>query len=144
MAKTKKATGKKKRAARPEPEMSDRELARLAQEHKEIKNRIKALEAKAGKRKDVILAELERRGLKAIETEEVRVTMVQRTVVNYHVDQLKERLGPSKFKRITKPVVDKDALAEAVQQGKVNMEDVDACSSLQYQAPYITVSPRGK
>lgn len=123
--------------------ISDARLAKMAEEYSELRGRAKALEAKANKRKEKILKELERRGTKAIETDEVRITRAQKNTVIYDPDALKERLGSSRFTRITKRVVDKELLAAAVQAGKVKVKDVEACSEVKPNAPYIIVSPRG-
>lgn len=134
----------KKKATQAKRKMTDVQLAKLAQEHSELKAKIKSLEAKAEKRKAAIVKEMETRGLKAMETEEVRVSVVQKSNVNYDVEKLKERLGPRRYRAIVSEHVDKDKLARAVQDGKVNMKDVDKASTVSWNRPYIVVSPRGK
>jgi hypothetical protein len=115
-------------------------MAQYAREYDELKQKIKALEVKADKRKNAILDEMERRGTIAIEHEGARISYVVNESVRYSIEALKEKLAPSLFRAITKPVVDPAALSAKVQAGAITQDTVAACSSLHTSAPYIRVS----
>lgn len=122
--------------------MEDREMFRLLQERQEILERIEALQARADKRKEKIVAEMERRGIKALENDKFRVSYVQQERVDYSLDALKNSLTPALFRRITKPVVDREALSGMVQMGKVSAEVVADCSTITTSKPYIVVKSK--
>jgi hypothetical protein len=122
--------------------MEDRELFRLTQERAEILERIEALQARADKRKDKIISEMERRGVTALENEKLRVSYVQQERVSYNLDSLRQRLSPALFRKITKQVVDPTALSGMVQMGKVEPEIVADCSTVTPSKPYIVVKSK--
>lgn len=122
--------------------MEDREMFRLVAERQEILERIEALQARADKRKERVIAEMERRGIKALESDKFRVSFVQQEKVDYSLDALKESLTPALFRRITKPVVDREALSGMVQMGKIPAETVADCSTVTTSKPYIVVKAK--
>jgi polynucleotide 5'-kinase involved in rRNA processing len=122
--------------------LSDRKLAELAEEHATLKARIRSLEERATKRQEAIIKELQRRGTKAIETADVRITVVQGETVRYDTDALRDTLSPAKFRLITTPTVDKTKLSRAVQAGKVDLDTVNECATVTLNKPYIRVSAR--
>jgi len=122
--------------------MEDRELFRLLQERQEVLERIEALQARADKRKEKIIAEMEQRGITAVENEKFRVSYVAQERVSYSLDHLRQRLSPALFRKITKQVVDTTALSGMVQMGKIEPEIVADCSTVSQSKPYIVVKSK--
>lgn len=124
--------------------MSDAKLAKMAAEHKKLKNKIKQLEKAAEERQKRIIKELDERGDKAYETGDgtVRISVVSNSNIEYDLGQLKSELNPRQFQMITQRVIDKDRLSTAVQNGKVPVASVDRCSKLSHSRPYIRVTLR--
>jgi hypothetical protein len=122
--------------------MEDRELFRLVAERQEILERVEALQARADKRKEKVVSEMERRGIKALESDKFRVSYVCQERVDYSLDALKNSVTPALFRKITKPVVDRDALSGLVQMGKIPTEVVADCSTVSTSKPYIVVKSK--
>lgn len=126
--------------------LSDTKLKKLAEEHQQLKAKIKELQKQADKRQDAVIAELKRRKMTSYETEsgDVRITVTQGSRVDYDESQLKGELSPQAFRAITTRIVDKDRLSQAVQEGKIPAALVDRCSTLVKFNPYIKVTLRDK
>jgi ABC-type transport system involved in cytochrome bd biosynthesis fused ATPase/permease subunit len=121
---------------------SDQELIDLALEIQGIKAKAAALEKKWRKKQTAIIKEMDRRKINAIEMDEVRLSVTTPETVVYDEDKLRRRLG-KKFALICKSVVDKTAIAEAVQEGKVKMKDIEKCTEVTTKSSYIVVSGKG-
>lgn len=119
--------------------ISDRKLARLGREYQQVSEQIKALEARKTEIKNTVLAELDRRGTKAIEADGVRVSSVRQTTVVYDASLAREVLGSAKFKKIVKTVVDPALIAAMQQRGEVTVEKVAEFSSVVPKSAYIAV-----
>lgn len=119
--------------------LSDRKLARLGREYDVLHQQIKSLEEQKRAISQKVIAELDRRGTKAIEADGVRVSVVRQQSVVYNTDMAKEVLGPRLFKKVQKVVVDPGALAAAQQAGDVSVEQVAEFSSLVPKSAYISI-----
>lgn len=124
--------------------LSDRKLNELAKKHMELKSREAKAKADALKIQGRIVKELKRRGTKALETEDVRITVVAPEQVEYDPEELQASLSPSKFRKITERVINKTALSREVQAGRIDGELVAKCSKVNYKSPYIRVSGRSE
>lgn len=120
--------------------LSDKKIAKLAREINELKARQADLKSKADKRQQAIIKEFQRRGTVALETENLRITKVEPKQVEYLIDDLKKELSPARFKKITKPVVDKAKLSQEVQAGRIDGEIIGKCTEIKYKSPYILAS----
>lgn len=135
----------KKKSRQTTKRMSTKALVAKALEFESNRKKKQKYDNKRKKFQTEIITELKRRRVRSTtpETEAgvpVKITLVQPERVNYDPDQLKDRLTPSKFRRVTKTVVDPDALAAEVQAGNIDVKDVEACSYVTETAPYINVT----
>lgn len=119
--------------------ISDRKLARLGREYQQVHEQIKALEVRKKEISVKVLAELDRRGTRAIEADGVRVSAVRQTTVAYDPDQALEVLGTRKFKKIVKTVVDPALIAAAQQAGDLTVEQIASFSSVVPKSAYISI-----
>lgn len=124
--------------------LSTRKMFELWEQRNRAKKKIEDLTKYVTKRDDAIKAELERRGLKAIEDAETnqRITYTQNETVVYFEDKIRKRLarspkGRAVLKRVTKEVIDMKALAAEVQAGNVDPEVAAACSEIKRSAAYL-------
>lgn len=119
---------------------SDMKLAQMGRRREELGEQIKALKERQALIDGKILAELERRDTRTLETGGVKLTAVRNENVSYDFDGLVDDLGPAKAKKIQKREVDKKLLAEQVQAGKIDGALVARNSSVTFSAPYLRVS----
>lgn len=119
--------------------LSDRKLAELGQEYDALGDRINKLKGKreiiAGK----VIAEMERRGTKALEANGIRVSVAQNSTVRYNLDKLRRLLSKKQLTAITTEVVDKEKLAQAVQDSVVELKDIEKASEVSWASPYIRI-----
>lgn len=120
--------------------LSDSRIMELAAEVKAIETEISARTAEILKRKTKIIAEMERRGTKAIEHGGKRITYVQSTSVIYDEDRILAGLTPKKVEKITKRVMDRGLLLAAVQNGTIKATFLDAHTTVRENAPYYRLS----
>lgn len=120
--------------------MRDSEIFQLVEKQVEYASKAKKYEAKADEIKEKVIREMERRDLKALENDNLRVTYVQNETVKYSLDLLKEHLQKATIKRITSEVLDKAKLSAEVQVGHIPQDVVAECSEVFYSKPYIKVT----
>lgn len=121
--------------------MRDERLEQLARDYKKLQTEIKDLESEADGIKRKLVAEMERRKSKGVEFQAgVRITLVKPEEVYYDPDRLREAIGARVWQRVTNRVIDKDKLAAAVQEGKVDIHDVDNASLTRNKAAYPLVT----
>lgn len=135
MAKQKKIKSSKNKA-----QMDDAELAENGKKYKSAQRR----EATAKKAKedlrDLIKPELVARGTRSLETNGVKITHVTPEEVVYNWDKLRKRLSKKQLRRIQVDAVDRQKLAEAIEDGIVDAADVEQCSEIVQKSGYINVS----
>lgn len=127
-------------AARPTARMSDTKLFRLAKKQKEAKQAETQAKSEAEALSKQIIPELQARGTKAIEGAGVRVNMVSGSYTSYDLDEAREVLGAKRFKRVTKVVVDADAMKAAIDDGTITARELAQFATNTPKAPYILVS----
>lgn len=120
--------------------MKDRDLMKIVEEREHLREQLAKAEAKEKKMTARIVAEMERREIRALEAGTFRVSYVAPQVVEINFDKLRTKLTPPLLKKVTKLVLDKDALADQVQAGKIPQSLVSRYSSVVPRAPYIRVS----
>lgn len=122
--------------------MTDKKLFALAAKQKQAKEQIKTLEKDAETYSQQIIAELQRRGVKALESENdgIRINKTEGEFTTYDVEAAEETLTPAMFKRVTKRVIDPAALTEAITAGKIKARDLKKFATTASKKPYITVS----
>jgi molybdopterin biosynthesis enzyme MoaB len=119
--------------------MTDARIAQLAKKYRELN-----AEEKEAKRKKVaiaekLIAELNRRNTRVIETGGVKVTKVTPEEVRYHFDKIIETFGAAKARRVQKEEVDKDKLAELMTNGVLDPAKVAQCSYLFEKSSYLSI-----
>jgi hypothetical protein len=122
--------------------MKDQVLFRKLKERERLLAQIQQLTKEADTLKDAVMAEMERRGTTALENEEFRISYVTAEKLVYNYDVLAEKLTPAELKRVTKRVLDLDALSAQVQAGRISASKVAAATSVTFNKPYIRVSSR--
>lgn len=120
--------------------MNDSDLETIGQEYKAIADRIKKLEKLKAQRKDAILAELKRRKIKTYDSDGIRLTYVQGEYVQYSEDKLVEAVGRRTFRALCDYSPSSSKIAAAIKKGKIDMEAVEAASTVHDKAPYPNVT----
>jgi hypothetical protein len=126
--------------ARPTARMSDAKLFRLAKRQKVAKEAVATAEAEAKALSQQIIPELQARGTKAIEGSGVRVNMVSGSYTSYDLEEMKAILGPRRYKRVTKVVVNTDEMKAAIDDGTITARELAQFATTTDKAPYILVS----
>lgn len=120
--------------------MSDKRLFALAIKQKKAKLAEADAKAEAQALSDKIIPEMKRRGVKALESEEVRVNKVAGEQTTYDLDDMEEALSPALFKKLTKRVPDTDAIAEALSSGRLKQTDLRKFATTVPKSEYIVVT----
>lgn len=119
--------------------ISDAKLASLGKKYNDLQAQIKALEADKKEISGKVIAELGRRGTKAVEHGGFRVSIVQQSTTSYHVEAAREVLPARIFKKVQKVTIDAGLLSQQVQAGEVSPEQVAEIATVSLKAPYIAV-----
>lgn len=124
--------------------LSTRKIFELWEQREKAKKKISELNEYVTKRDDAIKAELERRGLKAIESAETnqRITYVQNETVVYIEPEIRKLLarspkGRAVLKRAEKTVLDMKAIAAEAQAGNISPDIIAKASEIKLSSPYL-------
>lgn len=122
--------------------MSSKKLFRLAKEYKEHKQAETDAKAEATTLAAKIIPELRARKVKALESEEfgIRINKTEGEFTAYDVDAAKKALGAAMFDKVTKRVIDADALNEQITAGNIKSSQLKKFATATPKAPYITVT----
>jgi hypothetical protein len=124
--------------------LSDRQIAKLAMKKNEAGAAEKDGKAEKDRLTDRIVEELNRRGTKTLETGygayAVKVTGVFPEETEYDWDILASELSPRLLRRIQVKAVDKQALAELVQEGVIDTAVVARAATVVPKRSYVIVS----
>jgi hypothetical protein len=120
--------------------MKDSTLAELGRRYVDLNKEISELTGDKEIIKDKILAEMERRNTKAIETGGVRVTYAQGHSTKYDVEGLRAALSKPQWMKISERVLDKAKLLAALQSGSVSSKVVEKNTVVTDNKPYPVVN----
>ena len=116
----------------------------LLNEHQSIKDTINDLDAQLTKLKEKIFSHLEDNALETLEVGEegsvIRVTIVRPTTLKIDEAGLEQALTKPQWKLITKQVVDKKALEDAVVRGKIDTNIVADQTKEVASKPYLRIT----
>jgi hypothetical protein len=116
----------------------------LLNEHQSIKDTINDLDAQLTKLKEKIFGHLEDNALETLEVGEegsvIRVTIVRPTTLKIDEAGLEQALTKPQWKLITKQVVDKKALEDAVVRGKIDTNIVADQTKEVASKPYLRIT----
>lgn len=118
-------------------------IRNLVEEYKEATSELEAIQATIDKLKERLMTKLQDAELETItvgEGEEVKVTIVRPTTLKIDEEGLKEALSPSLWKSVTKQVIDKKALEDAVVRGKIEASVVADNSKEVAAKPYLRIT----
>lgn len=103
---------------------------------------------KVAKAKESLFALLEKHELETIKVGEdgssTKVTIVRPTSMEFNEEGLKESVSDSVWRQITKLVLDKKALEDAVARGKVSVDIVAQNSKEVAKKPYLKITKEKK
>ena len=103
---------------------------------------------KVGKAKEALMALLEKHELETVKVgedgESTKVTIVRATSMEFNEEGLKKSVSESVWRQITKVVLDKKALEDAVARGKVPIETVADNSKEVAKKPYLKITKEKK
>lgn len=103
---------------------------------------------KVAKAKESLFALLEKHELETIKVGEdgssTKVTIVRPTSMEFNEEGLKESVSDSVWRQITKLVLDKKALEDAVARGKVSVDIVAENSKEVAKKPYLKITKEKK
>lgn len=127
--------------------MNSRQLATvesLLNEHLHLNETIADLQKQLEKVKEKIFKHLEDNELETLtvgeDGDEIKVTIVRPTTLKFDEEGLKESLSPTQWKSVTKQVVDKKALEDAVVRGKIEPSVVADNSKEVASKPYLRIT----
>ncbi len=116
----------------------------LVQEHHEVQVEIAELESRLNKIKSKLMDKLEEYELETIvlgdEGEGVKVTIVRPTTLKIDENGLQQALTNAQWKSITKQVIDKKALEDAVVRGKIDAVTVSDHTKEVASRPYLRIT----
>lgn len=103
---------------------------------------------KVGKAKEALMVLLEKHELETVKVgedgESTKVTIVRATSMEFNEEGLKKSVSESVWRQITKVVLDKKALEDAVARGKVPIETVADNSKEVAKKPYLKITKEKK
>lgn len=103
---------------------------------------------KVGKAKETLMTLLEKHELDTVKVGEdgdsTKVTVVRATTMEFNEEGLKNSVSESVWRQITKVVLDKKALEDAVARGKVALDIVADNSKEVAKKPYLKITKEKK
>lgn len=119
-------------------------LEQLVEEIKIQQGKIVDLEHEIAKAKKKIFDALESNEVDTItvgESEsETKITIVRPTSLKFNEEKLKEKLSDKQWRQITKTVLDKKAIEDAVARGKIDISIISANSVEVASKPYLRIT----
>lgn len=119
-------------------------LEQLIEEMKIQQGKIVDLEHEVAKAKKKIFDALENNELDTItigESEsETKITIVRPTSLKFNEEKLKEKLSDKQWRQITKSVIDKKAIEDAVARGTIDISIISANSVEVASKPYLRIT----
>lgn len=105
-------------------------------------------ERKVSQAKEALFALLEKHEMETVKVgedgESVKVTIVRPTTMEFDEAGLKDSVSESVWRQITKLVLDKKALEDAVARGKVSVDTVAQNSKEVAKKPYLKITREKK
>jgi hypothetical protein len=123
--------------------LTDTRLFALARKQKEAKLAEAAAKADAAELSGKIIPELTRRGVKALESDTVRINKVAPDETIYDLDAMEEHLSPKMFRTLTKRVPDAEAIKAALDSGTLKAKTLAKFATTQPKSAYIIVTLKG-
>ena len=127
--------------------MNSQSLASLKQWAEEIikkKEEIALLEKEISQKQEKVFETLEKNELETIvvgESEsEIKITIVRPSTLKFKEDALQEQLSAKQWRQITKTVIDKKAVEDAVARGIVDISVISKNSSEVASKPYLKIT----
>lgn len=124
--------------------MNEARLFQLAAKYYELTEQIEQLKAARARLGDKIADDMLRKDVKSIKGEEWQITVVTPEVVEYDAKKAERVLGKPLFAKISRRIVDKDALHYQLSQGNVTADQIGQFAIVKPRKPYIRVSPSGR
>ena len=119
-------------------------IERLLEEHHAIADEMTLLDERLTKVKKTLMEKLESAELETLtvgeEGSEIKVTIVRPTTLKLNEAGLEKDLSSAQWKLITKKVVDKKALEDAVVRGKIDPTVVADNSNEVASKPYLRIT----
>ena len=119
-------------------------IERLLEEYHQIADDMASLDERLNKVKKTLMEKLESAELETLtvgeEGSEIKVTIVRPTTLKLNEAGLEKELSPAQWKLITKKVVDKKALEDAVVRGKIDPTVVADNSNEVASKPYLRIT----
>ena len=119
-------------------------LEQLVEEIKTQQEQLVDLEHEIAKSKKKIFDALENNEVDTItigESEsETKITIVRPTSLKFNEEKLKEKLSDKQWRQITKTVLDKKAIEDAVARGTIDISIISANSAEVASKPYLRIT----
>jgi hypothetical protein len=123
---------------------TEKMLSNLLEEIKENQAIVADAESAIADAKKKILQSLENNEIDTVtigeEESQIKVTIVRPTTLKFNEDGLQESLTPTQWRQITKTVLDKKLLEDAVARGKVDISIVSKNSKEVASTPYLKIT----
>lgn len=120
--------------------LSDRKLFRLGRQYKEAQAEETAAKAAKETIRDKVVPELNRRGVKALEGEGVRINKTDPEETVYNVDKAADTLDDEVFDYITEVKIVPARVSECLADGRIKPKQLRKFAKVHPKASYITVS----
>jgi hypothetical protein len=123
--------------------LTDARLAQLGKMYKDLQKQEETIKIRKERIKDKVIAELDRRNTRLIETGGWKITKVQQEEVRYSFEALTEALGSVRANKLRPDAVDKSKLAALLASNRADPALIAQCSQVIPKSPYISVVPAG-
>lgn len=108
-------------------------LARMKKELSEMADEVAELEAN-------LVAGMKAKKVHTVTADDLKGTLVEATRIVIDDDILEKEVGPAMWKKITKPVLDKEKLEAYIATGQIDTDLVARCSIEKANKPYVRVT----
>ena len=123
---------------------TEKMISKLLDEIKENQEKLADAEYAIASAKTKIFDSLESNEIETVtvgeEENQVKVTIVRPTTLKFNEDGLQKSLTPAQWRQVTKTVLDKKALEDAVARGKVDIGIVGKNSEEVASKPYLKIT----
>jgi hypothetical protein len=112
-------------------------LSTLVNERLRLKAQLDALTEQLKSFDDVLINEFKTSGVKKVETEQGRLTLVEASTVKWNEEVLQELLTTAQWNRVTVRKVDKTRLEAELLVGRIDASEVEVAKTIKDSKPYL-------
>jgi hypothetical protein len=112
-------------------------LSTLVNERLRLKAELDALAEQLNAFDAVVISEFKSAGVKKVETDSGRLTLIEASTVKWNEEVLEELLTTAQWNRVTVRKVDKARLEAELLVGRIDASDVEVAKTIKDSKPYL-------